>query len=380
MFDYSICLHWANRAQIYDFFLILKLSTVYFLFFVSLHKILEMMKNGMEMLRKSALLLALLLAATAVSAQEKTNLWTKANDYLDRRDDKAMAKMDTSYVGRYPYRWDARVFAKTVGYRIKTTEFNEEIELSTGTRSRVGVGLSYRGFGLSFSKAIGKKLNLDLGVESYGKHFGIEYALRATDRLSGVLVSPDGERREVYDGDLILISNKLNMFYSFNPRFSYAAAMKQSMIQRRSAGSWIAAVSWSFWDMVSLEEGDEEPDFSNYFYQRFSIGAGYGYNLVLGDQHWLLHASIVPMWTFYDMQSVYSEGESHRTNYPFGKIAFSGTARAGAYFRWNERWSIGLSGVVNQSVAFNHFSKKKADFRRVGAQEWQAVLSLSYRF
>jgi hypothetical protein len=396
MFNSLICLCWANRAQIYDFFLILKLSAVYFLLFPPATSakaqekvgfflyicntfVTMMTKKITDTVRRTAVLLAAwMLTGLAASAQSDRNLWQKANDFLDSRDAKAMAKMDTSYVGSYPYHWDARLFAKTVGYRFVSSAM-DAVELTTGMRNRVGVGLSYRGFGLSFSKAIGKKLNLDLGVESYGKHLGIEYALRATDRLAGTMTLPDGEKANVQDGDLILISNKLNLFYSFNPRFSYAAAMKQSMIQRRSAGSWIAGVSWSFWDIL-FRDGQEQYGFGNYFYQRFSVGAGYGYNLVLGRQHWLLHASVVPMWTFYDMESLRSGGTRVRTKYPFGKISFSGTARAGVYYRWKERWSIGLSGVVNQSVTKKHFSSKAADYSRVGAQEWQATLSLSCRF
>ena len=146
---------------------------------------------------------------------------------------------------------------------------------------------------------------------------------------------------------------------------------------------FIAELSWSVWDMLFLEETERTLDSfyeANYFYQRFSIGAGYGYNLVLGQQHWLLHASLIPMWTFYEMLGWRKDGKRERVNYPYGKIAYAGSAHVGVYYRWGTRWSLGFSSVVNQMASSPHFSSKASGFQRFGGQEWQAILSLGCRF
>ena len=335
------------------------------------------------MWKKRLLPLVLLLVCSLPAAgQQRDSFWRDLNDFLDMRADKAYAKTDTTYVGRYPYHWDARLFVRSTGFHFVST-YGGDIALTTGLRNRIGIGLAWRGLGLSISHAIGEKYNLSLGLDSYGQHFCFEYALKATTALKGTIQLDSHDLHWDNVENLLLISNKLNIFYSFNPRFSYAAAMKQTKIQRRSAGSFIAAVSWAVWDILLM---DEDPlqleDFyqANYFYQRFSVGAGYGYNLVLGRQHWLLHASLVPMWSVYEMQSWRERGVKDRAHYPYGKIAYTGTARAGVYYRWGERWSVGFSGVINQMASTNHFSGKKDDFMRFGAQEWQMNLALAYRF
>ena len=199
---------------------------------------------------------------------------------------------------------------------------------------------------------------------------------------------PDGTFRNAASGDMTLLASNLNLFFSFNPRFSYAAAMKQAKIQRRSAGSFIAAASWTVWDVL-----DAGPDIiskqtsietflnvTNVMYNRFSIGAGYGYNLVLGQAHWLLHASLIPMWTFYDSTRIRTDGASTRYSRPAGRIGVTGTARAGIYYRWTSRWSVGLSGIVNQMSSSSSFRIKPEGYTRFAAQDWQARLSVGFRF
>ena len=328
---------------------------------------------------KRLLTLVFLLCALTAAGQtkEKDSFFRDLSAFLDMRENKAYLKTDTTYVGRYPYHWNGRVFYKSTGLHMVST-FGSNFSLSTGLCHRVGLGISYRGLGLSYSHAIGKKINLDLGVDSYGKHFCFEFALRATRGIQGSVL----EGADSGEGDPTLLSSKLNLFYSFIPRFSYGAAMKQSKIQRRSAGSFIAAISWWAGDIILLDENPSLKDFYdyNYFYQRFSVGAGYGYNLVLGRQHWLLHASLVPMWSVYEMQSWRRKEVRESSIYPYGKIAFSGTARAGVYYRWTTRWSIGFSGVVNQLASVNYLSSKNPDYKRFGAQEWQMNVILNCRF
>lgn len=333
---------------------------------------------------KRGIVLLLILLSCSASAQKKDSFWRDLNDFLNMRADKAYAKTDTNYVGRYPYHWDARLYYKTSGIHMLTTGVSD-MDLSTGMSNRVGVGISYRGLGISYSKAIGRKLNLDLGLDTYGRHFCLEYTLRASTDLSGTIGK---EGRSIAKNEWLLVSNNLNLFWSFNPRFSYAAAMKQTKIQRRSAGSVLIGFSWSLWDVfdtdVLLEQGDTVLSYrllvDNYMYNRFSIGAGYGYNLVLGDTHWLIHASLIPMWTVFDFSIRWNEGERSYTGRPIGNHAFSGTARAGVYYRWGTRWSAGISGVVNQMASFSHWNTHIPGRRYFGAQDWQARFTLTFRF
>lgn len=336
---------------------------------------------------KRLLILVSLLVPLTLPAQKRDNFFTDLNDFLNMRADKAYAKMDTSYIDRYPFIWDARTFLNTEGLHLYTKAENTT-DLSTGMTNRAGISIGYRGLALSFTRALGRKMNFGLGLSSYGSHIGFEYNLRVTSQLSGHVGLPDGSSRIASAGDLTLLASNLNVIYSFNRRFSYAAAMKQSKIQRRSAGSFIAAASWTVWDVL-----DAGPDIistqtsvqtfmevTNVMYNRFSIGAGYGYNLVLGRQRWLLHASLIPMWTFFDSTRLRVEGNTTRFSRPAGRIGLTGTARAGLYYRWGTRWSIGLSGVINQMSSSTSFRSDKDGYQLFAAQDWQARLSLGFRF
>ena len=193
-------------------------------------------------MKRLLLLFFLFLSLTAAAQQRKDSFWNDLNDFMNMREDKGYAKLDSNYIGRYPYHWDARLFYTSNGLHF-TSQGSGAIDLTTGMNHRVGVGLSFRGLGLSYSFAIGKKLNFNFAIDSYSKHFCIEYALRFTGGLKGNAISPGGEIPNI--DKIYLGESRMNLFWSFNDRFSYAAAMKQSKIQRRSAGSFIASVSWS---------------------------------------------------------------------------------------------------------------------------------------
>ena len=332
-------------------------------------------------------LLCCLLPLTA-SAQEKDSFFRDLNDFLNMRENKSYAKLDSNYIGRYPYHWDARLFAKSTGLNI-VLDGNGSGHLTTGMSTRAGVGLSYRGVGLSYSRAIGRPIDIDLSFDSYGKHFGFEYAFRVSNDLKGEIAFPYLPPLETNE-NVVLFSNKLNLFYNFNSRFSYAAAIKQTMIQRRSAGSFIIGASWWIWDIMQLQDDENalsaqnnwvfEIYQSNLWYNRISIGAGYGYNLVLGREHWLLHASAIPMWTVYESATLRTENQRLVTRYPYGLVSFTGSARAGVYYRWGTRWSLGFSGVGNLMVSKNNHDLVGKQYDRFLAQEWQMTLSLGVRF
>ena len=74
------------------------------------------------------------------------------------------------------------------------------------------------------------------------------------------------------------------------------------------------------------------------------------------------------------------EGIRERQRYPYGMICYTGIARAGVYYRWGDRWSLGFSGVGNHMSSSNHFSRKQPGYLSFSGQEWQMTLSLSCRF
>ena len=112
------------------------------------------------------LLLALcLLLPMTVQAQKKENFFTDLNDFLEMRSAKNYARQDTNYVARYPYIWDTRTFYYVTSLHIKS-EGAGDVDLYTGVSNRVGLSFGYRGLALSYSFALGRKLNVLHGPEA----------------------------------------------------------------------------------------------------------------------------------------------------------------------------------------------------------------------
>jgi hypothetical protein len=113
-------------------------------------------------------------------------------------------------------------------------------------------------------------------------------------------------------GDVKMKMANLAGYYVFNHRrFSYPAAFTQSYIQRRSAGSWLAGISYQGGTIETTDDlkarSPKSPDIQIRI-GHIGIGGGYGYNLVLG-QKWLLHLSILPTFVVYNYNKLTVNGE-----------------------------------------------------------------------
>ena len=100
-------------------------------------------------------------------------------------------------------------------------------------------------------------------------------------------------------GDVTLKIANLAGYYSFNHRrFSFPAAFTQSYIQRQSAGSWLAGISYQGGSIKTSDNlkarSQNAPDI-NIGVGHIGIGGGYG--LQLGDRQAMaasfLHAAHV---------------------------------------------------------------------------------------
>jgi hypothetical protein len=97
----------------------------------------------------------------------------------------------------------------------------------------------------------------------------------------------------------------LDAYYMFNgKRFSYAAAYDQSVIQKRSAGSFMVGAMY-YYSHINYANDENAAfillmdDIGRIKQWQLSIGAGYAYNLV-PCRGLLINAMFMPMLTVYD--------------------------------------------------------------------------------
>jgi hypothetical protein len=152
------------------------------------------------------------------------------------------------------------------------------------------------------------------------------------------------------------------MYYVFNHRkFSYPAAFAQSTVQRRSAGTPIAGISYTRHKLsVDFERLDQFlkehlPDidvpidsalrFGTIKYIDVAMTGGYAYNWVFA-KNWLLSTSLsVGLGYKRSSGDLKERGFSFR-NFSFNNLNIDGIGRMGIVYN-NTRWFAGISGILH---------------------------------
>jgi len=233
--------------------------------------------------------------------------------------------------------------------------------LSTRVASLLSVGVSYRGWGLSYSKDFSKNGDTEWSFCSYGQGYGLETRIHNSYSFSGVLDLEGAGIMDEYDIEMKNCHRRLllgNFYYVFGrKRFSLPAAMSHTIIQKRSSGSWLAIMNYRH-SSTTLEGeqqqyyvGDEVLDLgyegiANYRLSQtqVSLGGGYAYNFIFNDAHFLLHFSAMPMLSVW-----------HRNRRYFDERTWDSTAQS----YQDERHVVAISqklavnGTVHSSFVYN---------------------------
>ena len=302
------------------------------------------------------------------------------------------------------------------------------------TAASVGFWVGYRGTGVSFSKALAKNAGRYFSISSTGAKYGFNFRLRRFSTSAVNLTATNYKNGEVVqesqiDGDMPspvwIRSTYLNGYYVFNGRrYSQAAAYSQSVIQRRSAGSFLVGATW-------FQSSFDYSDIDNTIFmllgnnvgrikvRQGNLGLGYGYNWV-PFRGFVLNVMAMPTFSIYNRVKVYkydfnyvipvsrdteddfgewnpetktwANGKTHKplpiteeeSDYPtdidyweagsetvYSALQFNLDLRIGIAYNWS-RYFIGLQ------AQYNNFSYKK-DQCKVTIADAYARLSLGIR-
>ena len=256
--------------------------------------------------------------------------------------------IDTAYVVRPQTKWTVTARLNVSGAKIES-EGMENVqqhfhsELKADYKSTLSVGVSYLGFSLSASlnpaKMMGRYSDYELNFNSYGKRFGFDIIYQDAHNYTGWHDGDGMDRIELPEDMLKVKTLNVNAFYVFNSRrFSYPAAFSQSYIQKRSAGSFLLAMS-GMGQHASLD-WEEKLDLKM---THIGIGGGYGYNFVPG-KGWLLHISVLPTFIVYTNTSMTFGDTNVPLHYHFPEVII--TSRGAVLRQWSNKF-IGLSMVFN---------------------------------
>ena len=206
---------------------------------------------------------------------------------------------------------------------------------------------------LNPEKISGLYKDFEFNLNYYSSRFSLDFSYQRSESLAGDIRRGDIVGR-LETGDLKMNMVNFAGYYSFNHRrFSYPAAFNQSYIQRRSAGSWLAGISYQGGSIKTRdalkERNPDAPDVRIYL-GHVGIGGGYGYNWVIGKK-WLLHFSMLPTAVVYNRNNLTLNGERKKAKHVRVNMIFN--ERAAIVHHFSSRYFAGASIVMNNSLFDN---------------------------
>lgn len=228
-------------------------------------------------------------------------------------------------------------------------------DLSTSHKTTISIAASYRGLSaavaLNPAKMSGTYKDYEFNLNYYSSRISLDFSYQRSESLTGDVYREDRGEQPMESGDLTLKVVNFAGYYAFNHRhFSYPAAFNQSYIQRRSAGSWLAGISYQGGIIETRDElkarNPNAPTVS-IDVGHVGIGGGYAYNWVLG-QKWLIHFSLLPTFVVYNRNKMTVNGERKEAQHMRFNMIFN--ERAAIIYNFSPRYFAGATLVMNNSV------------------------------
>jgi hypothetical protein len=265
---------------------------------------------------------------------------------------------DTNYVTRPEGRLTLKVRMNQTGnsFHAKGTVngIDSKADLKTSHKTTLSLAGIYRGIGIGVAinpaKWKGIYEDYEFNLNYYSSKISLDFSYQRSESMAGDIRRGD-RIQQMESGDISLKVVNLAGYYTFNHRhFSYPAAFTQSYIQRRSAGSWLAGISYqggSIKTRDALKERNPNAPDVRIDVGHIGIGGGYGYNWVLGKK-WLLHFSMLPTFVVYNRNKFTVNDELKKAKRMRFNMIFN--ERAAIVHNFSSRYFAGATLVMNNSI------------------------------
>ncbi len=315
--------------------------------------------------------------------------------------------IDTDYITLPEHSWRLAFNTSMVGIN-SSLDFYEYPEVGTisllsRTSPSVDLGFyaGYRTFGGGYSwdaiHAYSQKLSLSLG----SKRWGLDFSHQKSTNIQGTLVfrnMPEIPPQAIEQGFVWISNTNLNLWYALNSaHYSHNAAIKQSYIQKRTAGSLLLHLSYLEND-IHLRDTINRPDLQFlpllmgdtkrlHTYQ-LAAGIGYGINYTPNHGKVLLHLSANALLVCYSINQIsYASddtlllaGEPRYDIKPQHPVHVTGNVRGAVSWEINPWVHLSLWAQAN-NIRFNSKQETENDKRlSMNTWNWQTHLSVGVRF
>ena len=290
-------------------------------------------------------------------------------------------KYDTNYVARPKEKWLFRLMANQTGNHIHAkgtvNDVYSKYDIHTKFNTTLSLEVNYCDIAASLSvnpaKLNGDYNDYEFNFEYHGQIISFDINYQRATSLSGDIklgnidhLDEEGLRMNVVNA---------SAYYIFNYRqFSYPAALYQNYYQRRSAGSWLAGLSFQGGSIKTTDElkarSPQAPEVHLTFVN-VALGGGYGYNLVLGQHsQWLLHLSALPSVVVYKHNRLTVNGDEKKDHGLNFNMIFN--ERAAVVYHFSPKYFAGASFMMSNSIFDN-------DKVTVNQNKWLARAYLGIR-
>ena len=352
------------------------------------------------------LLLALLLGsapsiATAANSNKAAAFFYRIGKWVDNFQ---LRGLDTAYITLPEHSWRIALTTGGTGIHANYTTWVDPatpVSLISQTTPSLGLGFNanYRGYGGGYSwdvlNAYTTKWNLSLG----SKFIGIEFLRHVSTNLNGQFVvngALDPSLPALKKGEFRISNTSLTAWYALNAaHYSHNAAIKQSYIQQRTAGSLLLSLSYlsSEFYILNTAKYIRDEDMSVLFdgvtgmiTRQVAVGIGYGINYVPVRGKVLLHAAANMQVVCYSINHVtYAValnasmyGEPQYVLRPASPVHVAGNMRAAVSWEINPWVHLSVWAQANNMS----FASKSGDLSTLSIKnwQWQSYINIGVRF
>ncbi len=318
--------------------------------------------------------------------------------------------IDTSYIGLPEHSWRIAYTNGMIGINSNLTSFSEAqdnsvqtITLLNKTTPSVDLGFyaGYRGFGFGYSwdaiHAYAQRLSFSLG----SKFIGIDFGIHTSTNIHTNLQFGDQQSWD-FGKDKVTITNaSLNLWYALNARhYSHQAAVKQSYIQKQTAGSFLVHLAYTS-SQVQLKDTLRYTDnnvpllpllmssLTAIRTRQIAVGIGYGINYTPNKGKVVLHASAAAMLVTYtvNLASFYlpdsiAEGLPDDPMYnlnPSYPVHVTGNMRAAVSWEIN-KWVHLNAWATAENIRFRSGWTANDNYIKLSNWNWKVQTAVGVRF
>ena len=324
-----------------------------------------------------------------------------ANNYLRKG-------IDTSYIDlpEHSWRFAATVASTGINSRITSDIGAEQWSLLNSAQPSLDLGFyaGFRGLGFGYSwdvlHAYSRRLNLSLG----SKYIGVDFTLQTSGDITTSAAykqTPLGELGK----NLVTITNaNLNIWYALNAaHYSHNAAVKQSYIQKKTAGSLLLHLSYMshqvhFNDTLQIIGVEEEgrallpalmSGMTGMTTRQIALGLGYGINYTPNKGKVVLHASAALMLVCYTVNHIMYDvpdsliahlpsGEPMFVLHPSSPVHVTGNVRAAVSWEIH-RWIHMSAWATADHIRFQSAATANGNTLSLANWSWKAQLCFGVR-